>query len=223
MEAKKTKKADLQSWRVLFFETGLILALVVVVGVFAWGRSDREVENFITPEVVVPAEVMVNTTQNDPAPKVKLRPIQALSDYIEVVRGDITIEVPPWVFDPDIVWTPAPLTAEALEDDIPHFNAEEMPTFQGGTINDFRSWVQSRLQYPRMAIENSIQGTVTLKFVIERDGSLSNIEEIATPDRSLTEEAIRVLKMSPKWSPGKQRNKPVRVFYILPVQFQLQS
>jgi protein TonB len=63
---------------------------------------------------------------------------------------------------------------------------------------------------------------VTLRFVIERDGSLTNIEEIQSPDRSLTEEAIRVLKESPLWSPGKQRNRPVRVFYIIPIEFKLQ-
>ncbi len=64
---------------------------------------------------------------------------------------------------------------------------------------------------------------MTLRFVIERDGSLTNIETINSPDKSLTDEAVRVLKTSPKWSPGKQRNKPVRVFYILPVDFVLQQ
>jgi protein TonB len=74
-----------------------------------------------------------------------------------------------------------------------------------------------------MAQENNVQGKVILKFVIERDGSLTNIEEVASPDKSLTEEAIRVLKQSPKWAPGKQRNKAVRVYYILPIDFVLSN
>ena len=108
-------------------------------------------------------------------------------------------------------------------EDQPIYNAEEMPTFQGGDLNSFRKWVYDRIQYPRIAQENGIQGRVTLRFVIERDGTLTNIEEFASPDKSLTDEAIRVLRQSPKWSPGKMRNKPVRIWYVLPIEFQLQQ
>ena len=110
--------------------------------------------------------------------------------------------------------------AEEVVEDLPIYNTEEMPTFQGGDLNSFRKWVSDRIRYPRMAQENDIQGRVTLRFVIERDGTLTNIEEFASPDKSLTEEAIRVLKQSPKWSPGKMRNKPVRIWYVLPIEFQ---
>ncbi len=116
-----------------------------------------------------------------------------------------------------------PVVQEEEVEDIPVYVAEEMPTFQGGDLNTFRTWVQGKIVYPRMAQENNIQGKVVLKFVVEKDGSLTNIEEIASPDRSLTEESIRVLKSSPKWSPGKQRNKPVRVIYILPIDYLLQN
>ena len=98
-----------------------------------------------------------------------------------------------------------------------------MPTFQGGDLMKFRAWVQSRLRYPQIAQENGITGRVLLTFVVERDGSLTNIEVLQTPDRSLSDEAARVLKMSPKWKPGKQRNQAVRVKYTLPVDFRLQQ
>jgi protein TonB len=224
MEAKKTRRADLQNRRVLFLEIGLVAALFLVVSAFAWSQSEKKVVAMVDTVAAVEQEVVVNTEQEQRQPEVKPQINQVLSEFIDVVRNETTIDTE-YTFDDfseDFV-VEVPTVQEEVIEDIPIFNAEEMPTFQGGTINDFRTWVQTRLQYPRMAIENSIQGTVTLKFVIERDGSLSSIEEIATPDRSLTEEAIRVLKMSPKWSPGKQRNKPVRVFYILPVQFQLQQ
>ena len=92
---------------------------------------------------------------------------------------------------------------------------------QGGDLNTFRNWVQQNVRFPQIALENGIQGRVVLTFVIEKDGRLTNIEVLQTPDRSLSEEAIRVLNKSPKWSPGKQRNQPVRVKYTLPVDFRV--
>ena len=87
----------------------------------------------------------------------------------------------------------------------------------------FRNWVQERLRYPTIAAENGISGRVTLTFVIEKDGSLTNIQVLQSPDRSLSDEAIRVLESSPKWTPGKQRSTPVRVKYTLPVEFRIQN
>ncbi len=107
--------------------------------------------------------------------------------------------------------------------DTPVPTAEVMPKFEGGNLNDFRYWVQSRLIYPKEAVEKNIVGKVTLRFVIERDGSLTNIEEIASPSKLLTDEVVRVISQSPKWSSGMQKGKPVRVFYIMPVDFSLQG
>ena len=98
-----------------------------------------------------------------------------------------------------------------------------MPSFQGGDLNAFRNWVQGKLHYPQIAQENGISGRVVLSFVIERDGTLTNIEVLQAPDRSLSEEAVRVLETSPKWEPGMQSNKAVRVKYTLPVDFQIHN
>ena len=98
-----------------------------------------------------------------------------------------------------------------------------MPTFRGGDLNAFRNWVQGKLRYPQIAAENGISGRVVLSFVVERDGSLTNIQVLQSPDRSLGEEATRVVSSSPKWEPGMQRNQPVRVKYTLPVVFQIQN
>ena len=101
--------------------------------------------------------------------------------------------------------------------------AEEMPTFQGGDITKFREWVMRRFRYPAIAQENGIQGKVTLQFVVEKDGSVTNIQVLQTPDPVLSDEVVRVVNDSPKWKPGKQRNEPVRVKYILPVDFRIQN
>lgn len=224
MEAKKTSRADLQNRRALFMEIGLVIALIAVVGAFAWGQSEKTVVAMVDNLAPVEEEVMINTEQDQKPPEVKVQPVQVLSDFINVVRNDtqITTEYDFNDFAEDFV-VEVPVVQEEEVEDIPVYVAEEMPSFQGGDLNAFRNWVQTRLVYPRTAQENNIQGKVVLKFVIERDGTLTNIEEIASPDRSLTEEAIRVLKTSPKWSPGKQRNKPVRVFYILPIDYVLQN
>ncbi|MCH5331136.1 MAG: energy transducer TonB [Alistipes sp.] len=100
---------------------------------------------------------------------------------------------------------------------------EQMPSFQGGDLNTFCDWVQSNVKYPQVAQENGISGRVAISFVVEIDGSLSNLVVLQSPDSSLTDETIRVLKMSPKWKPGKQRNKAVRVRYTIPVYFRIQN
>ncbi len=98
-----------------------------------------------------------------------------------------------------------------------------MPSFQGGDLNKFRQWVQSNVKFPQIALENNISGRVTVTFVIEKDGRLTNIQVLQSPDRSLSDEAVRVLQKSPVWSAGKQRGQAVRVRYNLPVDFRLQN
>lgn len=224
METKKTPKADLQNRRVLFMEIGLAVALVAVVGAFAWGQTEKKIEAIDMQVAPIDEEIIIATTEDQKPPEVKVQTVQVLSDFINIVKNDqqISTEFDFNEFSDDFV-IEVPTVVEEEVEEIPVFVAEEMPTFQGGDLNTFRNWVQSRLEYPRMAQENNIQGKVILQFVIERDGTLTNIQEIASPDRSLTEEAIRVLRQSPKWSPGKQRNRPVRVAYILPIDFVLQQ
>ena len=99
---------------------------------------------------------------------------------------------------------------------------EEMPSFGSGDTNDFRSWVNSNMKYPEVAAENGIQGRVYIQFVVEADGRLTNVRVIRGVDPALDKEAVRVISNSPKWNPGKQRGKPVRVSYTFPITFVLQ-
>ncbi len=205
-------------------EIGLVFGLLVVVGAFAWGQTEKNIEVIDIGVAPVDTEIIIATEEQQKPPEVKVQTVQVLSDFINIVKNDqqITTEFEFSDFSDDFIIEVPTIVEEEVEE-IPVFVAEEMPSFQGGDLNTFRNWVQGRLQYPRMAQENNIQGKVILKFVIERDGSLTNIEEVASPDKSLTEEAMRVLRSSPKWTPGKQRNRPVRVYYILPIDFVLQQ
>ena len=112
-------------------------------------------------------------------------------------------------------------TPSASEDDTPFLVAEEMPLFQGKDLNTFRTWVQSQIRYPAEALKRGIEGRVVLSFIVERDGSVSTIELLQSPDRILSEEARRVVSSSPKWTPGRQRGHLVCVRYMLPVDFSI--
>lgn len=102
------------------------------------------------------------------------------------------------------------------------FVVEEMPSFGSGDANEFRAWVFQNMKYPEVAAENGIQGRVYVQFVVEADGRLTNVRVSRGVDPALDKEAIRVIENSPKWNPGKQRGKPVRVSYTFPITFVLQ-
>ena len=107
------------------------------------------------------------------------------------------------------------------EEAIPFILVEEKPSFQGGDANAFSKWVNTHLKYPEIAKRNGVQGRVTLQFTIEKDGSVTNVGVLRGVEPSLDKEAVRVVSMSPKWKPGKQRDRYVPVTYTFPVIFQL--
>jgi len=110
---------------------------------------------------------------------------------------------------------------EAKEEEV-FLVVEEMPSFGSGTANDFRSYVSANMKYPEVAAENGIQGRVFVQFVVEADGRITNVKVLRGVDPALDKEAVRVIESSPKWNPGKQRGKPVRVSYTFPITFVLQ-
>ena len=225
MELKKSPKADLESRRSLFLEIGLALSLALVILMFSWSQKERVVEKIDMGLTAPEQEIIEVTTQEEKPVVTQKQTIQVLSDFINVVKNEtkITTEISFEDFSEDVVIAPpAAVVEEVVEDDAPVMIVEDMPSFQGGGIEVFRNWVMERLRYPQVAQENNIQGKVVLSFVIERDGSLSSIEILQSPDKSLADEASRVLAMSPKWKPGKQRNLAVRVKFVLPVEFKLQ-
>lgn len=103
--------------------------------------------------------------------------------------------------------------------DEPFFLVEVMPTFRGGDLNKFREWVQKRTSYPQEAQDRNIKGTVFLTFIVETDGSVSNVTVLKGVHPLLDNEAVKVISESPKWSPGLQRGQPVRVRYQFPLSF----
>ena len=109
---------------------------------------------------------------------------------------------------------------EGTGSDEPLFIVETMPTFKGGDLTEFRNWVGKRTRYPEAAIINKIRGTVFLTFIVEKDGSVSNVTVVKGVHPLLDEEAVRAISDSPKWSPGLQRGLPVRVRFQIPLEFR---
>ena len=202
MEIKKSPKADLRNKRGLLLEIGLVISLCLVIGAFAYTPKERKIEKMDLQAAIVEEEIVEITRQDQKPPEPPKRvEVKVIADLLQVVTNDTKI---------------------TTEVDFAEFD-ETMPSFQGGDLNTFRNWVQQNVKFPQIALENGIQGRVVLSFVIEKDGRLTNIQVLQTPDRSLSEEAIRVLNKSPKWSPGKQRNQVVRVKYTLPVDFRVHN
>lgn len=228
MEIKKSPEADLQNRKGLFFEIGLVIALAAVLGAFLYTPKEYRIEQVVSNVVVEDQQIVEVTRQEQKPPEQpKKVEMQVVTDILDVVTNDtkITSDINFDEFTEDMEITAAPVEVEeeVIEEETPFIRVEKMPSFQGGDLNAFRSWVQSKLHYPQIAQENGISGRVVLSFVIEKDGTLTNIEVLQAPDRSLSEEAVRVLETSPKWEPGMQSNKAVRVKYTLPVDFQIHN
>lgn len=228
METKKSEKASLENKRLIFAEIGFVVALLVVYAGFETSTQARATATLIdTSKVVAETDICaIPLDTPPPAPEVPMLP--QLSDDIEIVDDNVTVDLD---FQ-SLEYNDIPvdirdyMTKEVVEEDVEEetffvYTVEEKPTFNGGDANEFSKWVNSRLVYPAIAQEMQVQGKVTLQFTIEKDGSLQNVKVLNTPDESLSKEAVRVVSSSPKWKPGKQRDRAVKVTYTFPVVFQL--
>lgn len=228
MEIKKTPKADLEKRRTLYTEIGLVVALLVVWGAFSYSTKEKAVASLGEDTQVVEVEDMVPITQETPPPPPEAPKIPVLSDQIDIVEDDIKVDDNFMSLEDDanlgveIMDYVEEVKEEVVEEEaIPFQLVEEKPSFNGGDANEFSKWVNSKLQYPEIAKENGVQGRVTLQFTVNPDGSVSNVKVLRGVDSSLDKEAVRVVSMSPKWKPGKQRDRAVKVTYTFPVIFQL--
>ena len=230
MEIKKSPKANLENKKLLFTEIGLIIALGVVYLAFDWSTAEKQVSVFEETAEVVEAEEMVPITQETPPPPPTAAPkIPVLSDQIDIVDDEVQVDDNMFMnleddasMGVEIMDYVETVEEEVVEEEaIPFQFVEEKPSFMGGDANAFSKWVNERLVYPEIAKENGVSGRVTLQFTVNTDGTVSNIKVLRGVDPSLDKEAVRVVSMSPKWTPGKQRDRAVKVTYTFPVVFQL--
>jgi protein TonB len=229
MESKISPKADLQKKSLMFLEIGLIVALGICLLAFEWSSSDKvETIDLAAQTVAVEEEEIINTQEQQEIPP-EIPKIPVLSDIIDIVDDDIQVNDDLFIDTEDnanlgveiMDYHTAVEEEEVEEEAIPFALVEEKPKFQGGDANTFSAWVNKNLNYPEIAKENGVQGRVTLQFTVNTDGSVSDVKVLRGVDSSLDKEAVRIVSQSPKWTPGKQRERPVKVTYVFPVIFQL--
>ena len=230
MIQKKSDKANLGNYKLLFLEIGLIISLLITWRAFEYTSEETENATLEDNTEMLIEEEIINTNMDTPPPPPPppAPKIPVLSDVIDIVEDVVEVDDDMFMnledndeLGVEIMDYVEVQEEEVQEEAIPFQLVEEKPSFQGGDANAFSKWVNQRLVYPEIAKENGVQGRVTLQFTVEKDGRVTNVRVLRGVDPSLDKEAVRVVQSSPKWKPGKQRDRSVPVTYTFPVIFQL--
>lgn len=230
METIKSVKADLERKKVIFREIGLIAALIIVFLAFNIKTTTRNSSGLeynyrsdIT-EDIVPVTVQ-ETTPPPPAPPPPQTTKITIVENDVVVDNEIEIDVEASQETAIAEYVPyvpqVEEEEEIIENDQVFVVVESMPEFPGG-YEALMKYLQENLKYPALAKEMGIKGRVFLSFVVEKDGSVTDVRVLRGIGGGCDEEAIRVVESMPKWKQGLQRNQPVRVQFNLPIKFTLQ-
>lgn len=226
MEEKKSPKANLENKKLMFTQIGMIISLLVAWLAFEHKSYDkREIDpSLLNREVVVDEEMVEITKQEEQKPQPVEMPKQ--TTQLEIVQDDVEvedIEINAEMDQNEVVeeYVPVEVEEEEVVEAEVFTIVEEMPSYPGGDMKMYE-YLGKNIKYPQIARESGIQGRVFVNFVVEPDGSVSNVKVLRGIGGGCDEEAIRVVKSMPKWKPGKQRGKAVRVSYTLPVVFKLQ-
>lgn len=230
MELKKSPKADLERHKRVLLLFGLVLALGIVLLAFEWKTKPSTGSSLGTLKVAeVEDEVIPITRQEQVQPPPPPPPPQVI-EVLNIVDNSVNILDDMSLFNSeadretfiDVAPVIQTVRKEQEEEEAQvFFIVEEMPEFPGGEAA-LRKFIANAIKYPQIAQENGIQGRVYVQFVVERDGSVSNATIARGVDPSLDREALRVVNSLPKWKPGMQRGKPVKVSYTVPINFVLQ-
>jgi len=223
MEQKKSQKADLTKRTGLFLNIGLAISLLLVITAFEWkfyeegsavdlGSVEDDFEDIL--------EIPPTQQPPPPPPKVQLPKIIEVPDEEEIeedIEVDLDVEVTEDTEIEEIVFDQAPEEEEVEE----IFTiVEDQPEFPGGTAA-FYKFVGKNLKYPTQARRMGVEGKVFVQFVVGKDGKITEVQAVKGIGAGCDEEAVRVLRSSPKWKPGKQRGRAVKVRMILPITFKL--
>jgi protein TonB len=225
MQVKKSEKASLEKDKLVYVLMGLVFVLSLVYVALEW--TEREVTKYevTDTEFLFEEEVEIQQTSQETPPPPPPPAVQEV-EVLNVVEDNVeteSIEVNTEETEQEVVIAaPVEAPVEEEEEEVVFVVVEKMPEFPGGQQALFK-YLSENVKYPVIAQENGIQGRVICQFVVNRDGSIVDVEVVRSGgDPSLDKEAVRVIKSMPKWKPGKQRGKPVRVKYTVPVNFKLQ-
>lgn len=223
MEAKKTEKADLKKKAGLFFNIGLFASMLIIVFAFEYRNSDGGALVDLAPaadDFEDLLEIPPTEQPPPPPPKIQQPEIIEIPDEEEIeeeIEIDLDVEITEDEVIEDIIVEEAP--EEEVADEI--FQIVEDPATPPGGYQAFYDYVGKKLKYPAQARRMGIEGKVYVQFVVDKDGSLTEVQAVKGIGAGCDEEAVRVLSGAPRWSPPKQRGKPVKQRIILPITFKL--
>lgn len=229
METKKSITADLEKKKMVFTQFGIVFALLVTLAAFEYKSYDRRIINIDQRiEEVVQEEIIPITEQKvkpiEPPEAPKQTTVLMIVENDEIVEDELDIDADVKQNTEIEVYIAPPVQREQEEEVVEteiFTVVESMPEFPGGEAA-MMSFIAKNIKYPGFARESGIQGRVFVNFVVEPSGLVSNVKILRGIGGGCDEEAIRVVQSMPKWTPGKQRGKAVRVSFNLPVRFTLQ-
>jgi protein TonB len=228
MELKKSKKANLENKRALFMEVGFVVALGLVLLAFEWTSNPSRAEGFDEQSGSEMVQESIPVTRQQQKKEPPPPPPPKSTEVINIVDNDVEIQdelrLEETEADQDTRVEIDAFVVEEEEEEEEHVFVvvEDMPSFRGKGLDAFARYVQENLVYPFIAQENGIEGTVYLRFIVDKDGSVRDVQVLRGVDPSLDKAAIEAVKKAPEWEPGKQRGKPVRVACTIPISFSLE-
>lgn len=223
MELKKKPEVDLQRKSGLFLSIGLVLSLAIITMAFEWkSYDDRNLMDLgnVNDEFEDVMEIPPTEQPPPPPPKVQQPEIIEVPDEEEIedeIEIDLDVEITEETQIEEMVFEEAP--EEEVADEI-FTVVEDQPTPKGG-MQAFYEYVSKNMKYPAQARRMGVEGRVFVQFVVDKDGTITDVKAVKGIGAGCDEEAVRVLQNAPKWNPGKQRGRSVRVRMVLPITFQL--
>ena len=228
MEIKKTPKADLENKKSTWLLVGYVIVLAFMFIAFEWTKRDFKIDTSqAITDLVFEEEIIPITEQPEQvAPPPPEAP--SIAETLTIVDDDADVEETTIATSEEtnqaveIKYVPVAVEEEEPEEQTIFEVVEQMPEFPNGGMAGLMQYLSKNIKYPTIAQENGTQGRVTVQFVVNRDGSIVDAKVLRGVDPYLDKEAIRVISSMPKWKPGMQRGKAVRVKYTVPVMFRLQ-
>lgn len=227
MEIKKSPKADLENKRGSWLLVGYVVVLALMFVAFEWTQRDVKVSTDTGVADLVFEEEIIPITQQE---EIKAPPppeAPSVAEVLNIVEDDAQVEETAIATTEEtgkaveVKYVPVEVEEEDPEENVIFQVVENMPEFPGG-MGALMQFLGKNIKYPAIAQENGVQGRVIVQFVVNKDGSIVDPVVVRSVDPYLDKEALRVIRTMPKWKPGMQRGKPVRVKYTVPVTFKLQ-
>lgn len=229
MEIKKSHKADLEHRRPWIFAAALVAVTVVFVGVLfiPFKSLSSMADDFFDDEAMDldlkanEQDDMISAAQQEPEPeKQEATQINKVDEVTEIAPEQLEQTPTEGEEKTEEKQEEQPPINQNEDDEETRLLVEQLPEYPGGVV-EFMKWLTKTLKYPDEALRRHTEGKVMVNFIVEKDGSLSNIKIVKSAGKLLDDEALRVMNLMPKWSPGKDKGKPCRTLMAIPIVFEI--